>query len=50
MDELNVEDSWNIFLDKINNCMDRCIPMKRTNHGRKKQKWADSLCLSSIKA
>ena len=50
MDELNVEDSWNFFLDKINNCIDRYIPMKRTNHGRKKQKWADSLCLSSIKA
>ena len=50
MDELNVEDSWNFFLDKINNCIYRYIPMKRTNHGRKKQKWADSLCLSSIKA
>ena len=49
MNDMNVEDSWNFFMSKVNNSINRIVPLKRVNQSKKKQKWADAACLSSIK-
>ena len=49
MNSMNVEDSWNFFLSKIKTSVEKNVPLKRSHHKRKKQKWVDSTCISSIK-
>ena len=29
MDNLNVEESWNFFIDEIKNCIDKHVPLKK---------------------
>ena len=50
IDSMNVEDSWNFFINKINNGIEKHVPLKRLNHNKKKQRWINSECLSSIKS
>ena len=49
MDEMNVEDSWNFFIDKISNSVEKHVPLKKVNSNRKKQCWVDADCLASIR-
>ena len=50
MDNLNVEESWNFFIDEIKNCIDKHVPSKsQIRNIRKKQKWINTECPSSIK-
>ena len=49
MDEMNVEDSWNFFIDKISNSIEKHIPLKKVNSNWKKQRWVDADCLASIR-
>ena len=49
IEDLNVEDSWNFFITKINNVIDKHVPQKKLNRNKRKQKWINTECLSSIK-
>ena len=49
IEDLNVEDSWNFFITKINNVIDKHVPQKKLNRNKRKQKWINAECLSSIK-
>ena len=49
MSHMNVEESWNFFLDRLKNSVDRNVPLKKVHAGRRKQKWVYAECLQSIK-
>ena len=49
MYELNTEDSWKFFMTKINYCIEKHVPVKRTNTKFKKPKWMDQYCVRKVK-
>ena len=38
MDEMNVEDSWHFFINKINNSVDRNVPLKKHESEQEEEK------------
>lgn len=46
-DCLNTQDSWMFFQERLQESVDRHIPLKRTS--RKKQKWMDRNCFVAVK-
>ena len=49
MDEKNVEESWDSFINQISGCIEKHIPLKKVNLNRKRQRWVDTVCLANVK-
>ena len=50
LDEKNVEESWDFFINQISGCIEKHIPLKKVNLNRKRQRWVDTVCLANVKA
>ena len=49
MDGLDTEDSWKLFMSKVNYCIEKRVPVRRANAKFKKPKWMDQYCVRKVK-
>lgn len=50
MEQMNVKDSWDYFLQKVNDTVEKNVPIKIVrNNKRKKQKWMDNETFKYVK-
>ena len=49
MDNMNMEESWEFFINKLNDSIEKHVPLNRNHQRRRKQRWVDTNCLSSVR-
>ena len=50
MNSLNVQERWDLFMEKITNCMEKHIPVIRYTGKRLKPKWMDGYCVRAVRS
>ena len=49
MKDMNTEESWNFFMEKIQHCINNFVPVRKSSKNFKKPKWMDQYCVRKVK-
>ena len=50
MNSLNVQERWDLFMEKITNCIEKHVPVIRYTGKRLKPKWMDGNCVRAVRS
>ena len=49
MISMDIQESWDLFIKHVSDCVEKFVPLKRQNPNKVKSKWLDAHCLRCVK-